>query len=225
MSWSKATPFSRPMGTTPQIPVAWSLQELHVLRGEMFGTPAVEETLTEAEEAALVKAEQDRLTSEAYDAGYRAGQSDAQARAAETMSGAVKALHTAAAFVTENEAGYLTALEDHLSTLAVCVARQIIAREVRTAPGITMDLIRRAVAEFPLQEALRIRLNPFDLTASATARDGEAVKIAPGREVAWIPDARVEAGGCVVEGRERILDGRVDVALERAYRLLTNTVA
>jgi len=225
MSWSKATPFSRPMGATPQVPVAWSPAELHVLRGEMFGSPAAEQTLTDAEAAALEQAERERMRSEAYDAGFRAGQADGEARAAETMSGAVNALHTAAAYVTDNEAGYLTALEDHLSTLAVCVARQIIAREVRTAPGITMDLIRRAVAEFPLQEPLRIRLNPFDLTASAAARDGEAVKIAPGREIAWIPDARVEGGGCVVEGRERILDGRVDAALERAYRLLTNTVA
>ena len=25
-------------------------------------------------------------------------------------------------------------------------------------------------------------------------------------------------GGCLVEGRERIIDGRVDTSLERAYR-------
>jgi flagellar biosynthesis/type III secretory pathway protein FliH len=31
----------------------------------------------------------------------------------------------------------------------------------------------------------------------------------------------VERGGCVIEGRDRIVDGRVDTALERIYRGLS----
>ena len=38
------------------------------------------------------------------------------------------------------------------------------------------------------------------------------------RDASWLADARVARGGCLVEGRERIVDGRVDTALERAYR-------
>jgi len=43
------------------------------------------------------------------------------------------------------------------------------------------------------------------------------------RDARWIADARVAPGGCIVEGRERIVDGRVDTALERIYRRLTYT--
>ncbi|MEP6619448.1 MAG: hypothetical protein ABJE47_09040, partial [bacterium] len=79
--------------------------------------------------------------------------------------------------------------------------------------------------EFPIEEALRIRINPVDLTALAVAPGGDAVRIAPGREIAWIPDSRVIQGGCLVEGRDRILDGRVDTGLERVYRRLSHAVA
>ena len=225
MIWSsEMTPFTRPLGA-PATVTPWSLQELHAMGGEIFRTPTGDVGPTDAEVAAEVLAEQERATAESYDAGYRAGVADADARADAMLSGAINALHTATALVAEHEARYLGVLEDNLATLAVCVARQIIAREVRTAPDITIDLIRRAVTEFSVDEALRIRLNPLDLSALAVAREGSAVKVASGREIAWVPDTRVEAGGCVVEGRERILDGRVDTALERAYRRLTNTVA
>ncbi len=41
------------------------------------------------------------------------------------------------------------------------------------------------------------------------------------RPLRWMADERVERGGCLIEGRERIVDGRVDMALERIYRALS----
>jgi len=226
MIWSeKMVPFTRSLTPTMQTAIPWALHELSAAAEDTFGT-SVEAVLPSAEEvAAAASAEHEHQLTLAFDAGHRAGRADADALAEERMSTAVQALTAAASGVAENEARYLGALEDNLALLAVCVARQIIAREVRTAPDITIDLIRRAVAEFPVEEVLRIRVNPFDLSALAVAREGTAVKIAPGREIAWVPDTRVAAGGCVIEGRERIVDGRVDTAIERAYRRLTNMVA
>jgi flagellar assembly protein FliH len=40
-----------------------------------------------------------------------------------------------------------------------------------------------------------------------------------------VADARIVRGGCVVEGRERIIDGRVDLALEQIFRKLSGTDA
>lgn len=41
----------------------------------------------------------------------------------------------------------------------------------------------------------------------------------------WVADARVSRGGCMVEGRERIVDGRIETALERVYRRLVHSRA
>jgi flagellar assembly protein FliH len=67
---------------------------------------------------------------------------------------------------------------------------------------------------------MRIRVNPEDLSLiSMPEPDGrEPVAIAPNRDVRWLADVRIAQGGCVVEGRERIVDGRIDTALERLYR-------
>jgi flagellar assembly protein FliH len=75
-----------------------------------------------------------------------------------------------------------------------------------------------------MDEQLRIRVHPRDLSAltTVTGADGAPIRIAPGREVQWVPDPQLEGGECVVEGRRRIVDGRVDLALERMYRRLTD---
>ena len=56
------------------------------------------------------------------------------------------------------------------------------------------------------------------MSSAATAA---GTPITGAREASWQADPMVEPGGCVVEGRDRIIDGRVDAALERVYRRLT----
>jgi flagellar biosynthesis/type III secretory pathway protein FliH len=36
--------------------------------------------------------------------------------------------------------------------------------------------------------------------------------------VSWVADVNVSRGGVLVEGMDRIIDGRIDTALDRAYR-------
>ena len=226
MIWSdEMTPFLRPAATPSTAPTPWTLQELHAQGGEIFRTPAGDVVPTDEERAAELQSEREQAAAEGYEAGYRAGVAEAQASADARMGSAITALDAALARVQEEQSQYLDLLEENLAALAVCVARQIIAREVRTAPEVTVDLIRKAIAEFPIDEALRIRVNPMDLSAMTLAREGDAARMTPRPDIAWVPDPRVACGGCVIEGRERIVDGRVDVALERAYRRLSNSAA
>ena len=225
MIWSNATPYVRAHEEAPTVPTPWALQELQAAGHEIFRTLSGDVQPTSEELEALALAEREQLTSDAYDAGHAAGRAAAEAEFEQRASQAIAALHAAAVQIRENEARYLNALEDNIAVLATTVARQLIAREVRGSADVTADLIRRAVTEFPIDEALRIRINPVDLTALAVAPGGDAVRIGPGREIAWVPDSGILQGGCLVEGRERILDGRVDTALERVYRRLSNAVA
>jgi flagellar assembly protein FliH len=226
MIWSDApTPFAQPLPGVATTPTPWMLTELDAADGEIFRTASGDVVPTEAELAAAAQVERERAMADGFDAGYRAGVADAQAASSARLAGAIETLESAAAVLRENQARYIGALEDNLAALAVCVAKQIIAREVRTSPEITAELIRNAIAEFPIDEALRIRVNPIDLSALSLARDGEPTRVASRPDISWMPDPRVSSGGCVVEGRERIMDGRVDAALERAYRRLTNTTA
>ena len=93
-------------------------------------------------------------------------------------------------------------------------------REVGTEAEVTQKIVRKALDTFPIDQPVRIRVNPQDLAVlSAYAEPGStAMPGMPARDAVWLGDVRVLPGGCIVEGRERIVDGRVDTALERVYR-------
>jgi len=167
---------------------------------------------------AAIAEERARLIAEGYASGLADGQRKAmeaaQARVAESLA-LIEKLTTQV-----NAAASLapSILEENIAAISVIVARQIVAREVATTPEIVADLVRRALTEFPIEQAVRIRVHPMDLSLLTLA--GTALGTQPitgSREASWLADARIGRGGCLIEGRDRIVDGRIDAALERAY--------
>ncbi|MFO7260930.1 MAG: FliH/SctL family protein [bacterium] len=157
-----------------------------------------------------------------YAAGHQAGRDEGARAEAARLESAVRAVEEAARAVRSAEAERLAAIEDDLLVLALAAARQIVGKAVELEPEIVADVVRRAIAHFPGEQPLVIRVNPEDLSAltTTTAADGGPIAIAPGRDVRWMADPQIARGGCIVEGKDRIVDGRVDLALERAYWML-----
>ena len=87
----------------------------------------------------------------------------------------------------------------------------------RADPALVRGLVAGALAQFPMDDQVTVRLHPEDLHRCRTLLGEEGVTLP---DLRWVADPAVERGGCLLEGRERILDGRLDVALERAYRAL-----
>lgn len=152
--------------------------------------------------------------------GVAAGRAEESAR----LTQPIRALEEALYMVKLAEERRLSTLKDNLAALATAIARQIIGHELRGDAEMIADLVRRALVEFPIDQPLRVRLSPQDLSTISTlsAKSGEAVPIAPGRNLRWLADPRLEPGSCIVEGKDRIVDGRVDRALERIYRTLVD---
>jgi flagellar biosynthesis/type III secretory pathway protein FliH len=79
------------------------------------------------------------------------------------------------------------------------------------------QLVASALARYPADQEVTIRLAPDDMALCRpileAAPYGE-------RTLRWIADASINRGGCLTEGRERIIEGRIDTALERIYRAL-----
>jgi len=163
--------------------------------------------------------ERARLIDEGYARGLADGEAKARAAAQASVNDAVASLHTVAGELAEAATLAPAVLEENIAALAVVVARQIVAREVSLDRELVANLVRRALTEFPIDQSVRIRVNPLDLSVltmnGATAETGS---ITGNRDASWLADPRIARGGCLVEGRDRIVDGRVDAALERAYR-------
>jgi flagellar assembly protein FliH len=135
----------------------------------------------------------------------------------EGMATAVDAVLGSLAAVDQGAGRWVDNAEAHIAALAVAVARQIVERELVTSADVVRDLVLRALTEFPAEHPVHIRLNPADLAVIQSTAD-----LAARSDTVWTGDARIMRGGCLVEGRDRIIDGRVDTALERLYRRLTS---
>jgi flagellar biosynthesis/type III secretory pathway protein FliH len=213
---------ARPQQSEPLRAVEWRPDELELDGAPFGGAPSapapahVDVTRLQHQQAI------DEAFSQGFDAGRDAGAAAERQRLESSMSAVISVLVE----LREREARWAERLEENLCALAVAVGRQLFDAELQASPANVATLVRRALTEFPIDQPVTIRVNPSDLasiTASAVADGGQ---ITLGRaEAQWIPDLRVMPGGCMIEGRDRIVDGRVDTALERIYRRLTGTGA
>jgi flagellar biosynthesis/type III secretory pathway protein FliH len=238
MTWSSSRPAVHPVSSPLAGAARWAPAELRVFELPDAAPPAqvaqaapavdpAEEARLAAEAAERSRAEaqaaaQARAVHEAYHRGYEDGRREGEAGEAARLRGPVQAAERALADLRAGEARWAGTIEENVCALAVAVARHVVGRELRGDPETVAALVRGALAEFPVDQPVRVRLHPYDLEAVRAASDGGAGFPADGREAAWHPDATLEPGGCVVEGRDRIVDGRVDMALERVYRRLAN---
>jgi flagellar biosynthesis/type III secretory pathway protein FliH len=167
------------------------------------------------------------LIAEAYAQGFEDGRLEGEQGEQARLRSAVAAAQEALDALRDGEQRWTGTIEENVSAIGVAIARAIIGREVATERAIIADLVRRAIADFGVERQIRVRVHPQDLAllTGYGADDDHADRIAVGRELRWVPDVGIGRGGCVVEGRERIVDGRVDAALERVYRRLTYTNA
>jgi flagellar biosynthesis/type III secretory pathway protein FliH len=172
--------------------------------------------------AETLEAERNQELERAYERGFTEGVSAGRKRAMEDLQPNLQAAVNVAAELEDFRATIAARMQDDLSALALAVGRLLMEREVRSEPEVVANLVRSALSQFPLDQKLRIRLNPLDLSSISRERSASQPPLSAGREVRWIPDETVARGGCVVEGPERIVDGRVATALERIYRAMSN---
>ena len=206
----------------------WALDELEipdifegpirheVIRSEVAAAEAGEQVITSPQELARIEA-----------AAYAHGRADGEKMAWFELLPRIESLADVLAAALEDvqlhQARWTANAEENLAVLGVAIARQLIAREVETDAGIVTGLVQRALVQFPLDQPVTVRLHPDDAdSCSELLQPAEGNKF---HEIRWIADAQVHRGGCMVEGRERIIDGRVDTALERIYRSVGNVQA
>lgn len=228
----RSVPLARNVDQWMPIAVEIEAEQLPGFFDTDFDDPQSTSTSAAATRAAEAAAEAAAVHAEEIEAAYRRGVLDGQLEGERSeqarLRGAVLAAERALDDLRAGEARWLVNLEENIAAIAVAAAHQIVMHEVTMSPTAITETVARALQEFALDQALTIRVNPGDLQTLESADSSAPVGIATLtalRTVRWISDARIERGGCVVEGRERIVDGRVDTGLERLYRRLTHTNA
>jgi len=160
---------------------------------------------------------------DAYALGFAEGREEGERAERARLGPAVRAADEAVDSINQREERWTGAVEENLVALALGIARHLVDREVDADSEVVTEIVRRALATFPVDQPVQIRVNPDDLTIIRTLRAERPASVFGRREETtnWVADARIGRGGCIVEGRDRIVDGRIETALERIYRRIS----
>ena len=155
----------------------------------------------------------------AHHQGYQEGVAEGLAQARREMEPARDALVRAVGEIRREVGAARQRAEANIYALALTLARWLMLREVQADPATLEPLIKRAVAMLPAGSTIAIHANPADVEALSQGLDF----VEPdGRSIAvhWVADASLDRGSFRLVSPERIIDGRVDVALRALYERL-----
>ncbi|NNM31425.1 MAG: hypothetical protein HKO53_00070, partial [Gemmatimonadetes bacterium] len=155
----------------------------------------------------------------AYQRGLLEGMARGRREMEAELETALLALSAAAGRLDEVRGSIGADLEESAAALAVAVARELVVGDLDSTPDTVLVLVREAVSSFGLDAPLSVRIHPADLALISAGAGGA---VAGSRSVAWEPDPELPRGSCLVEGPGKVVDGRLDLALERIYQAITH---
>jgi flagellar assembly protein FliH len=167
----------------------------------------------------------DRAWEEGFDAGQAQGRTEAtnegnhrldafvQGQGAETAQKLAELLSAMQSRLAQAEQD----IAQQVLELACSVARQVVRRELSVDPMALLAGVREALGMLVMDgKAAVVKLHPLDL--EVLQEPLQAAIASP--HVAWLPDASVERGGCLVESGGTVIDGTVSKRWERAVAQL-----
>ncbi len=149
---------------------------------------------------------------EAYQRGFDEGAAETMQRQAAGVRSALGALASVMEQLSAGEGTWVDNARENICALAVAVAKQLVGRELTGDAHIVADLTRRALAQFPVDEPLRVRLHPQDLSMTLRHSRGwrQHLDRTGARSRAGSPTPTSSRAAAWSKGRHRVIDGRVD---------------
>jgi flagellar assembly protein FliH len=145
--------------------------------------------------------------------GERASRAEGEACQREIASRLLAVIEVAARPLDALDEAVVTTLVD----LSICIARQIIRRELRTSPGEVVAVVREAIAQLPMATSERkLHLHPEDVPIVRHALGLSE------SEHGWHfeADPLIARGGCRIETESSYIDASVEARVSAVVREL-----
>lgn len=147
-----------------------------------------------------------RLCAQAYQSAYAEGLAKGNAEAAQRIKQEVQRLSSICAQLAAPLASVDDLVVDSVAELALTIARHLVRRELKHAPGEVVGVVREAMRQLPLAtRQARIHLHPDDFVLVQEA-------LAVRTDTAWHleADPLIARGGCLVETETSRVDAQVE---------------
>ena len=190
---------------------AWQRWELASL-----GTQDVVSADPEVAERAAAEQQAARALDDAKTAGHAQGYADGMAQAA----GHVAALERLLSSLGENAARHEQQLADEVLDLSLLFARQLVGQAVNARRELVLPIVASALSQLPqATRQIELRLDPADVALVRSVIPADH----PGPPLSIVPDAKVGAGGCVVETDQASVDATIPSRWRRLLATLGRT--
>lgn len=142
--------------------------------------------------------------------GYETGHQEGLAAGRQEITAEAEKLRQVLDFMSQPLAELDVAVENELVHLAIEIARQLVRRELKTAPGEIVAVVREAVGLLPVaSQGVQVYLHPQD------ARLVQEILDLDNRSPAWqiIEEPTLTRGGCRVISEKSRIDATVEKRL------------
>lgn len=207
-------------------PIAFNFRDLveqcdeHLAEVRQHSEQLLNATTAEAERLRKEATEAGRKAG--YQAGLKAAEAEVAARverlAAERLSHQIEttlpAIRQLAEHLSIEQERWIARWEREAIQLAVAISEKLLHRTLTIDPAAADAMIADTLRVAAGTTSLTVRLSPTDLdrlTGSAALRDA----MARFGNTAFVGDAKVAPGGCLVETRHGHIDGRLETLLGR----------
>jgi flagellar assembly protein FliH len=172
-----------------------------------------------ASDAAKAKTEaaQEGMT-EGTASGFATGQKQGSEEGLAQYREGVERFQALLESVKAEKEAYFTDREALLVELATRIAAKVIHREVATGPEHIQNLLRQAIRKLSDKSILLVYLNPQDLERVTQARSDGLLKLSGVKQVEFLADDKMVAGGLRVASGHQTLDAALDSQLAEICR-------
>ncbi len=156
----------------------------------------------------------------AYEKGFAAGEEAGRILGLRKLDPTEKILLDLIETVNHLKTEILGETKEDILTISLAIAERIIGQEMNENPGIIQSNIQKAIKKIGKTEKLVIRLHPEDL--EILTRDADDVIHTQNKNIAFRfeADTGLSPGDYIVEGEERMIDGRQQNQLKILETLL-----
>lgn len=180
----------------------------------------VSQDAIETSDAEKIGGKLSKIEREGYEKGFTAGEEAGRALGLSKLDPTEKILLKLIEELNHLRATILEETEEDVLTIALAIAHRITGQQVRENPELILNNIQKAIKKIGKTEKLIIRLHPEDL--ELLSQDADAMIHAQNKNIAlqFETDTRLAPGDYIVEGEERMIDGRQQKQFEILEALL-----
>ncbi|HOQ31220.1 MAG TPA: FliH/SctL family protein [Candidatus Hydrogenedens sp.] len=158
--------------------------------------------------------EAEKIKQKAYEEGYNEGKLLAEQEFQQFLEETNKILQESIEKITQARTNFLEQITPQILKLVFQISEKVISAQVQTNSDIVKTIVKETLEQFIDSQEISLHIHPDDYSIiedEIKSRIGDENIM---QKVIWVPDERIERGGCIAETKTQFLDNQISSRLE-----------